>query len=324
MQVLIPAAGFAKRMRPLSLTKPKALLPVAGKPIIGHILDEIGDLTDTVFLVVGENGMGIVDYVKSRGYRVEYVVQRKEEMLGLGYAINLTKSLVNPEEPLLVILGDTPFRMDLKEALTLGDFIAVKQVDDPRRFGVVRLENGYVVDMVEKPEVPPSNLAIVGIYHFTHPGLLYEALDYVIGEDIKTKGEYQLTDAMKEMLRRGWKVRVVEVDEWLDCGTLDQTILSQRKLLEWNTHFREREGSLIIPPAYVHDSAVLENSVVGPNVHIGEGARVVNSIIRDSILDRNSHVENAVLSFSFMGEDSKAVFKPKKLRISDHSHVSEG
>ncbi len=323
MQVVIPAAGFATRMRPLSLTKPKALIPVAGKPIIGHILDQIGNLADRIVLVVGENGMGIVEYVRSRGYEVDYVLQRKEEMLGLGYAINLTREKVDPSKPMLVILGDTPFKMDLEGAMRVGDFIAVKKVADPKRFGVVRIEGGYVVDMVEKPEVPPSNLAIVGIYYFTDVPLLYEALNHIITSDIRTKGEYQLTDAMKVMITRGWKVKAVEVEEWLDCGTLDQTILSQRKLLEWNTHYREREGSIILPPVYIHDSAVVEGSIVGPNVHVGEGAIIRNSIVRNSILDRGAVVENTVLENSLIGENARVGSRPKRLRISDYSHVSE-
>ena len=322
MQVVIPAAGFAKRMRPLSLTKPKSLIPVAGKPIIGHILDQIGDLTERIILVVGENGHGIVEYVRSRGYDVDYVVQRKEEMLGLGYAINLTREKVNFDEPLLIILGDTPFRMDLKGAMQGGDFIAVKSVDNPKRFGVVRIEGGYVVDMVEKPEVPPSNLAIVGIYYFTDVPLLYDALNHIIRSDIRTKGEYQLTDAMKVMIAKGWKVKAVEVEEWLDCGTLDQTIISQRKLLEWNSHYREREGSLIVPPVYIHDTAVIEGSIVGPNVHVGEGAVVRNSIVRNSIIDRGSTVEDVILDNSLIGEEAKVKGSARKVRISDHSDVS--
>lgn len=309
-------------MRPLSLTKPKALIPVAGKPIIGHILDQIGDIAQRIILVVGENGRSVVEYVRGRGYEVEYVVQRREEMLGLGYAINLTKDKVKSDEPLLVVLGDTPFRMDLEGAMRGGDFIAVKSVEDPRRFGVVRIEGGYVVDLVEKPEVPPSNLAIVGIYYFTDIPLLYEALEHIIRSDIRTKGEYQLTDAMKVMIARGWKVKAVEVEEWLDCGTLDQTIISQQKLLEWNTHYREREGSLIVPPVYIHDTAVVEGSIVGPNVHVGEGAVIRNSIVKNSILDAGAVVENAVLDGSLLGENAKVRGKALKLRISDYSDVS--
>ena len=320
--MVIPAAGFAKRMRPLSLTKPKALIPVAGKPIIGHILDQIGDIAQRIILVVGENGRSVVEYVRGRGYEVEYVVQRREEMLGLGYAINLTKDKVKSDEPLLVVLGDTPFRMDLEGAMRGGDFIAVKSVEDPRRFGVVRIEGGYAVDLVEKPEVPPSNLAIVGIYYFTDIPLLYEALEHIIRSDIRTKGEYQLTDAMKVMIARGWKVKAVEVEEWLDCGTLDQTIISQQKLLEWNTHYREREGSLIVPPVYIHDTAVVEGSIVGPNVHVGEGAVIRNSIVKNSILDAGAVVENAVLDGSLLGENAKVRGKALKLRISDYSDVS--
>ncbi|NPB03206.1 MAG: NTP transferase domain-containing protein [Thermotogae bacterium] len=319
MQVVIPAAGFATRMRPLSLTRAKSMIPVAGKPIIGHILDQIGNLADRIVLVVGENGLDIPAYVRSLGYNVDYVVQRNEEMLGLGYAVSLTEDKVRKDTPLLIVLGDTPFRMDLSKAVERGDFIGVKEVKDPRRFGVVRLVDGYVADLIEKPETPPSNLAIVGIYYFTDVPLLYDSLRYILKNDIKTRGEYQLTDALKEMIERGWKVRAVEIDEWLDCGTLDQTLISQRRLLEWNTHFKRREDVVFIPPVYVSDSATVRRSVIGPNVHIDEGSVIEDSVIRDSIILPNAHVKEIVLEGSFVGERAKLTGEKKRLRISDYS-----
>jgi dTDP-glucose pyrophosphorylase len=179
MEVIIPAAGYATRMRPLSHTRPKAIMPVAGKPIIGHILDEIEALKpDVIHLIIGENGFSIYEYVKNRGFKVDYVIQR--EMLGLGYAIHLVEGLINSDK-ILIILGDTPFKMaNLGEEISRGDFIAVKSVSDPRRFGIVKVEGGRIVDMVEKPQNPPSNLAIVGIYYITNPKLLLESLKYII------------------------------------------------------------------------------------------------------------------------------------------------
>ncbi len=319
MEVIIPAAGFAKRMRPLSLTKPKSMLQVAGKPIIGFILDEIKRLNPKIHLVIGENGTSIYEYVKDRGFDVDFVIQR--DMLGLGYAINLAKDLVKGDK-LLIILGDTPFKMSLlEEEISKGDFIAVKEVPDPRRFGVVKVEGDKITDLVEKPTVPPSNLAIVGIYYFTDVPLLFDSLNHIIENDIRTKGEYQLTDAIKYMISKGWKARAVSVDEWLDCGTLDQIIISQRELLKYNSHYSQRDTVSIIEPVWIDDEAEIEGSVIGPNVHIGRGTLVKNSIISNSIIYEGCVIENSILNDSLIGENSRVSGYVGKLRISDFSYV---
>jgi glucose-1-phosphate thymidylyltransferase len=320
MEVIIPAAGHATRMRPLSHTRPKAIMPVAGKPIIGHILDEIEALKpDMIHLIIGENGLSIYEYVKNRGFKVDYVIQR--EMLGLGYAIHLAEGLVNSDK-ILIILGDTPFKMaNLGEEINRGDFIAVKGVSDPRRFGIVKVEGGRIIDMVEKPQNPPSNLAIVGIYYITNPKLLFESLKYIISKDIKTKGEYQLTDALREMIRKNWSFRPVEVDEWLDCGTLDQTIISQRELLKYNQHYVSRETVKIIEPIWISDQADLENCVIGPNVHIDSGCKIRNSIISNSIIYPTCTIEDSIINDSIIGENCEVKGFIGRIRIGDHSNV---
>lgn len=320
MEVIIPAAGHATRMRPLSHTRPKAIMPVAGKPIIGHILDEIEALKpDVIHLIIGENGFSIYEYVKNRGFKVDYVIQR--EMLGLGYAIHLAEGLVNSDK-ILIILGDTPFKMaNLGEEINRGDFIAVKGVSDPKRFGIVKVEGGRIIDMVEKPQNPPSNLAIVGIYYITNPKLLFESLKYIISKDIKTKGEYQLTDALREMIRRNWSFRPVEVDEWLDCGTLDQTIISQRELLKYNQHYVSRETVKIIEPVWISDHADLENCVIGPNVHIDSDCKIRNSIISNSIIYPNCTIEDSIINDSIIGENCEVKGFIGRIRIGDHSNV---
>lgn len=319
MEVLIPAAGFAKRMRPLSLTRPKSMLQVAGKPIIGFILDEIERLNPKIHLIIGDNGISIYEYVKERGFDVDFVVQK--DMLGLGYAINLAKDLIKGDK-LLIILGDTPFKMSrLEEEISKGDFIAVKETSDPRRFGVVKVEGDRITDLVEKPMIPPSNLAIVGVYYFTDVPLLFESLNYIIENDIKTKGEYQLTDAIKYMISKGWKARAVSVDEWLDCGTLDQIIISQRELLKYNSHYSHRDTVNIIEPVWIDDDAEIEGSVIGPNVHIGKGTKVKNSIISNSIIYDGCIIENSILNDSIIGENSQVSGYVGKLRISDFSYV---
>ncbi len=320
MDVIIPAAGYATRMRPLSHTRPKAIMPVAGKPIIGHILDEIEELRpEVIHLIIGENGISIYEYVKNRGFNVDYVVQK--EMLGLGYAIYLTESFVKSGR-ILIILGDTPFKMaNLQDEIKKGDFIAVKEVHDPRRFGIVKVEGGKILDMVEKPQNPPSNLAIVGIYYITNPKLLFESLKYIISQDIRTKGEYQLTDALREMIKRGWSFRPVEVDEWLDCGTLDQTIVSQRELLKYNQHYVSRETVKIIEPVWISDEADLENCIIGPNVHVDWGCKIKNSVISNSIIYPKCRIEDSIINDSIIGEDCEIRGFVGRLRIGDNSNV---
>jgi Nucleoside-diphosphate-sugar pyrophosphorylase involved in lipopolysaccharide biosynthesis/translation initiation factor 2B, gamma/epsilon subunits (eIF-2Bgamma/eIF-2Bepsilon) len=320
MEVIIPAAGYATRMRPLSHTRPKAIMPVAGKPIIGHILDEIEGINpDVIHLIIGENGMSIYEYVESRGFNVDYVIQR--EMLGLGYAVSLAEGLVKSDK-VLIILGDTPFKMsNLNDEIKKGDFIAVKEVSDPRRFGIVKVEGGKILDMVEKPKNPPSNLAIVGIYYITKAKLLFDSLKHIISQDIRTKGEYQLTDALREMIRRGHNFRPVEVEEWLDCGTLDQTIISQRELLKYNQHYVSRETVTIIEPVWISDQADIRNCVIGPNVHIDAGCKIKNSIISNSIIYPNCTIEDSVLNDSIIGESCEVRGFVGSLRIGDHSHV---
>jgi len=320
MEVIIPAAGYATRMRPLSHTRPKAIMPVAGKPIIGHILDEIEGINpDVIHLIIGENGMSIYEYVESRGFNVDYVIQR--EMLGLGYAVSLAEGLVKSDK-VLIILGDTPFKMsNLNDEINKGDFIAVKEVSDPRRFGIVKVEGGKILDMVEKPKNPPSNLAIVGIYYITKAKLLFDSLKHIISQDIRTKGEYQLTDALREMIRRGHNFRPVEVEEWLDCGTLDQTIISQRELLKYNQHYVSRETVTIIEPVWISDQADIRNCVIGPNVHIDAGCKIKNSIISNSIIYPNCTIEDSVLNDSIIGESCEVRGFVGSLRIGDHSHV---
>lgn len=319
MEVIIPAAGLAKRMRPLSFTRPKAIMPVAGKPIIGHILDEIRRLEPQIHLIIGENGKVIYDYVKDMGFNVDYVIQK--DMLGLGYAIYLTRDLIKSDK-VLVILGDTPFKMEnLTKEIEMGDFIAVKEVFNPQRFGVVKVEGGKIVDMVEKPLNPPSNLAIVGVYYFSNASLLFEALNYIISNNIRTKDEYQLTDAMKYMISKGWKPRPVKVDEWLDCGTLDQIIISQRELLKYNQHYVSRETVRIIEPVWISDDAQMENSVIGPNVHIDKGCVIKNSIISNSIIYPGCKIEDSVINDSVIGENSEINGFVGKIRLGDYSYV---
>jgi len=326
MKAVIPVAGLGTRLRPHTFTVPKPLLHVAGKPIIAHIIDNISDLPiEEIILVYGKNGESVVEFVRDywKG-PVKGVLQ--EELLGLGHAVYQTKDLIGESDKLLVILGDTIIEGEnIKNAALDRDFIAVKEVDDPRRFGVVELdEEGYVRGVEEKPDKPRSNLAIVGLYYFTSPGLLFEGLNYIMEKDIKTKGEYQLTDALAYMLRKGWRPLAVRIEGWYDCGKPETLLETNRILLEKKGEKYDIPGSLIVPPVFVEKDVVIENSIIGPYVSIASGARISNSIITDSIINREAVVENISMTSSILGQKAQVRGGSRKFNVGDFSKVELG
>ena len=325
MKVIIPVAGVGTRLKPHTHTIPKVLIQVAGKPIIAHILDELEELKiSEVILVIGYLGDKIVDYVKSNyNFKVDFVEQ--ERRLGLGHAIYLTRDYVQDDEPVLIILGDTLFDVNLKPVIN-GKYssIAVKKIDNPQRFGIVKLnKDGFIEDMVEKPEEFIGNLAIVGIYYLINPSVLFDSLQYIIGNDIRTKGEYQLTDALKNMLENGEKMTAFEVQGWYDCGKPETLLATNRTLLEKkNSHITyAQEGTIIIPPTLIGNNVKIEYSIIGPYVTIAENVKIKKSIIEDSIISSNATVENISLKRSIIGDYSKVYGRFQKLNVGDSSEI---
>jgi glucose-1-phosphate thymidylyltransferase len=326
MKAVIPVAGIGTRLRPHTHTIPKALVPVAGKPILGHILDELAPIgIRDVVLVTGYMGDRVREYVDGAypDLRVCYVEQ--EERLGLGHAIHLTRSCAS-EGPTLIVLGDTIVTADFA-ALVASDrtLIGVKEVDDPTRFGVVQVEEGRVVSLVEKPDVPPSNLAIVGLYFIVNTPLLYDCLDEVVHRRITTKGEYQLTDALIIMLERGEEMGTFTVEGWHDCGLPESLLETNRFLLDRNGgKAPEYPGSIIVPPVSIDPSVEIERSVVGPYVSVAAGTTIRDAIIRDSILNANSSVEKSLLSSSLIGDSASVRGVFRKLNVGDSSEIEFG
>ena len=226
MKAIIPVAGVGTRLRPHTYTLPKVLLNVAGKPILGHILDALQQHNiDEATIIVGYMGDLVEDYVR-RNYSMNVTFIYQEERLGLGHSIWIAREHITDNEPLLIILGDTIFDVDLSLATnsrfsTLG----VKSVDDPRRFGVVELEKGFISRLIEKPENPTTNLALVGLYFINNPTLLVDSLQTLIDNNIRTRDEYQLTDALQMMIDKGEKFTTFPVEGWYDCGK-PETLLS--------------------------------------------------------------------------------------------------
>lgn len=318
VKVVIPAAGEGRRLKPHTHTTPKPLLSVAGKPIIGHIMERVKELApEEVIMIIAPSGNQIEKYLKENfSLKFQFVIQ--EEPKGLGDAIYRAKPYFK-DEPCLIILGDTIIDIPLTNLLGEENWIGVKKVDDPKRFGIVEIKNGNITKIVEKPAEPKSNLAIVGIYYIFNSASLFAALEKIIKENIKTRGEYQLSDALEIMIEENINFKGYPVEYWLDCGTPEALIQTNRYLLQTTNYFKEREGSLIIPPVYIHDSAIIENSIVGPFVSISSEVEIRNSIIKDSIINQGSYIENSLLESTILGENSVVKDKPLRLNLGSFS-----
>ena len=326
MKAIIPVAGIGTRLRPHTHTIPKALVPVAGKPIVGHILDELEPVgVREVVLVTGYMGDRVKEYVAEAYPQLDVQCVDQEERLGLGHAIYLTRECVN-DGPTLIVLGDTVVTADYSRLISGGrTLIGVKEVEEPQLFGVVEVDGGRVRSLVEKPDVPPSNLAIVGLYYIADTRLLYECLTEVVEKGIRTKGEFQLTDALKLMLERGEDMGTFEVEGWHDCGRPDTLLETNRVLLERSGgNGRAIEGSIVIPPVSIDPSARIERSVVGPYVSVAAGALIRDSVVRDSILNVGALVEMSLLRQSLIGEGAVVRGHFQKLNVGDSSEIDMG
>jgi len=321
MKAIIPAAGIGSRLRPHTHTAPKALLHVAGKPILGHILDELLSFgIDEVIIVVGFLGEKIVDYV-TKNYKIKTTFVTQQELNGLGWAIYLTREYIN-SEPILIILGDTIFETDLSGVLNgQYDSIGTKIVEDPRRFGIAETDGKFVTELIEKPEHPTSNLALVGIYYIKSIQLFQKCLDELIEKKITTRGEYQLTDALQLMIKHGTKMTTFNVEGWFDCGKPETMLSTNKYLLSQITSVDTREGNVLIPPVFISPSAVLENSVVGPYVSVGDDSRIVSSVIRDSIISEGAEVIECLLEESLIGNNSIISGQFKRANLGDSSEI---
>jgi len=321
MKAIIPAAGIGTRLRPHTHTAPKALLHVAGKPILGHILDELRafGISEVIF-VVGFLGEKIVDYV-TKNYRIKATFINQQELKGLGWAIYLTKQHFD-KDPLLIILGDTIFEADLGNVIK-GEFdsIGTKVVEDPRRFGVAVTDGKFITSLVEKPETPISNEAIVGIYYIKSTELFDKSLKELVDKGLTTKGEYQLTDALGLMVKHGCKMTTFNVDGWYDCGKPEAMLETNRYLLSQIKSVDTRENSIIIPPVFISKSARLQNSVIGPYVSVGDNASIVRCIIRDSIISESAEVTDCILESSLVGNNSIISAQPQKVNLGDSSEI---
>lgn len=326
MKAIIPVAGSGTRLRPHTLTKPKVLMNVAGKPMIHYIIEQLinENIVDEIVLVVGTMSNKIIDYV-SDTFDFKFSFPTQPEAMGLGHAINCAGNCIKGDKEVLIILGDTLFDVNLKELTDCEhSVIGLKKVKDPRRFGVAEIINNRISKFVEKPastDVSPSNDAIVGIYYFKNSAKLFKSLGKLIDKGIKTKGEFQLTDALSLLLESGEKFCPYYVDGWLDCGKVE-TILETNSYLLHKFNLRYQiPGTLIKDPVFIGENAVLDNCIIGENVTVGKNCIIRNSIIKNSIIDDYATITNSLLANTLVGEHSVVTGKMKELNIGDYSET---
>ena len=325
MKAVIPVAGEGTRLRPHTHTTPKVLIHVAGKPILGHILESLTAVgVDEIVLIVGERGDQIAHYVSSH-FDVKIHVVQQVKRLGLGHAIYLARDSLQGG-PALIALGDTVFKCSFEGVFESPCCsIGVKEVEDPRRFGVVELKDDLITGFVEKPDRPTSKLAMVGLYFIEDTSLLANALEKLILEqDLRTKGEYQLTDALQIMLKDGVKMTTFPVEGWYDCGKPETLLETNRVLLGIKSRTVESQGSIIREPVYIADGVKLVDSIIGPHVSIAEGSVIERSIIEDSIVNKSSVVRTAMLRGSLLGDNSLVEGAFQSLNVGDSAQIRFG
>ncbi|HEY3079705.1 MAG TPA: sugar phosphate nucleotidyltransferase [Chloroflexota bacterium] len=325
MQVVILLAGLGTRLRPHTLTRPKPMLEVAGRPIVEHIVDELKGLpVDEIVFIYGHLKEQFEGWAAERcPFPYRFVEQR--ELRGQAHALSLVRDHV--DRPLLIIFGDTIFEADLAglPGLDADGMLFVREVEDPRRFGVAVLDqSGLVRRLVEKPKEPVSNLAVVGIYFVRDSAALFRAIDEVIAGGKHLGGEFYLADALQAMIEHGARFRTGETPVWADCGTIEAVLDTNAFLLQ-HGHARPPPslgpGVTLVPPVHVDPSATLEGSTVGPNVAIGPGAHVIGSTLRDSIVYRDARIENSQLHRSLIGARAHVRGVRGRANLSEYSEV---
>lgn len=322
MRAIIPVAGVGSRLRPHTYAVPKVLLNVAGKPIIHHILDKIiSEGLREATIVIGHMGETIRDHLVRAYPQFRFDFVEQEERHGLGHAIYLARETMG-SDPVLIVLGDTIFDVDLSPVLkSPSSSIGVKVVENPRRFGVAETNNGYISRLVEKPEHPTSNLAVVGLYFIRNTPLLVSCLNELVEKNIRTKGEYQLTDALQMMITRGEKITTFPVEAWYDCGKPETLLSTNRALLEKQAPLNSLAGVIINNPVYIAPTAKVENCVLGPYTTVGDRATVSESVVRNSIISEEAQVHRALLDNSIVGNGSIVRGSYKRINVGGSSEI---
>lgn len=328
-------AGKGKRMRPHTLTVPKPLIKIAGKPIVQRLVEDItkvcGEKVDEIAFIIGtdfgkEVEENLIKIAESQGAKGTICYQDKA--LGTAHAILCAKDSITGKT--VVAFADTLFKADFVMDTNQEGVIWVQSIEDPRQFGVVKLNDaGVITDFIEKPETPVSNLAIIGIYYFKDGDNLKKELEYLLDNNIMEKGEYQLTNALENMKQKGIAFTPGKVTEWLDCGNKDATVYTNQRILEFDRENIKLKGkniitqnSIIIEPCFIGDNVIIIDSIVGPHVSIGENSKVNDAILKNSIIQANTKLSHTVIANSMIGEGAEVKGKSLDLSMSDYSTLS--
>lgn len=328
MKVIIPVAGIGTKLRPHTHTQPKALVPVAGKAILSHIVEYLmhSGFNEFIF-IIGYLGEKIESHVKEKypKLKASFVLQEPRE--GTGHAVWSAREKIAQGQDVFIVFGDTIFEYDLKSLTTQPySSVAVKKVDDPRNYGVVDLDDeGFVKNMQEKPKIPKSNLALTGVYYIKNAKLMMDCLNEMIKDKRKANDEYNLTSGLLEMINRGEQFKTFQISNWFDCGSrsnlleTNATLLKRIKSEKVKKHFHE--NTIIIEPVSIAENCDICDSIIGPNVSIGEKTIIRKSIVRDSIIGSYSQIETAILHESVVGSDAYLKGLSQSLNIGDSTEI---
>lgn len=331
MKIIVPMAGRGSRLRPHTLTVPKPLIPIAGKPIVQRLVEDIakvaGEEIEEVAFIIGDFGdevekslLQIAERLGAKGS-----IYHQEEALGTAHAIKCAEQSMTGN--VVVAFADTLFRADFTLDTNSDGVIWVKKVEDPSAFGVVKLDDyGFITDFVEKPQTFVSDLAIIGIYYFNSAEKLMSEINHIMDNDIKFGGEYQLTTALENLRQKGAKFSLGKVDDWMDCGNKNATVETNSKILAYEreemSHFTSTstiENSLIIPPCFIGENVKIMNSKIGPGVSVGNNTVIINSNIENSLIQENTKINHGNLSNSMIGNSAQYFGVSREISLGDYS-----
>lgn len=329
MKAIIPVAGAGTKLRPHSYTQPKALIPLAGKTVLSIIIDQLksANITEFVF-IVGYLGDKIQDYVKNKYPDIKAHYVHQVDRQGVGHAIRLTKSIVDQDE-VFVVLGDTICEYDIQAVVNSpSSMIGVRKVEDPRDFGVAEIEeSGFITHVVEKPHIPKSNMALVGVYKIKESAQMFQCLENNIRQGLRSHGEYSLTDALDCMIQMGARFQSFKVENWFDCGRKETMLESNALLLKKfapPVNCNQFENTVIVAPVSIAAGCNIKNSIIGPNVSIGENTNIDYSIVKNSIIGSFSNLFDIVLDDSVIGSDTNLRGETRSLNIGDNTSIDLG
>lgn len=327
IKAIIPVAGAGTKLRPITYSQPKPLIPVGGKAIMAIIIDDLlaVGVNDFVF-IIGYLGEKIISFVRDNYPDIHAEFVHQDERKGLGHAIWSARDQLVGIDEVIIFLGDTIVDVNLTEILN-NEFscLAIKKVEDPRKFGVVRIDaDGFIEHLKEKPNIPISNHAIVGLYKIKEIEALLSSIAYNMENEITTHGEYQLTDGLMRMIDHGIKFKSIAVDNWYDCGKKEILLETNAMLLDRSFKDYKHssyENTIIIPPVAIGKDCEIKDSIIGPHVTIGNHVKIKSSLLRGSIIGNYSSISDLILDSSIIGNDAALKGGSQSLNVGDNTEI---